>query len=109
MTEHATPIESEPAPKKAASGSPPHAWKVGDTLADRYRLLEQLGEGAMGVVWAAEHVHMRKKFALKILHPEAVSSPELVARFEREAVAAGNINHSGVAAATDFGQLSDGS
>jgi serine/threonine-protein kinase len=115
MTEHATPVEPalpdspKPPASKAPASSGPRTWQVGDILADRYRLIERLGEGAMGAVWAGEHVHMRKKFALKILHPEAVSSKELVARFEREAVAAGNIAHPGVAAATDFGQLPDGS
>jgi serine/threonine-protein kinase len=52
---------------------------------------------------------MRKSFALKVLHPSLIKNPEVVARFEREAVAAGNIDHPNVAAATDFGRLEDGS
>jgi len=82
---------------------------AGQIIADRYRLVRKLGEGAMGAVFLAEHVHMRKRFALKLLLPEAMASPEIVARFEREAIAAGNIGHPGVCAATDFGQLADGS
>ncbi len=61
----------------------------------------------MGKVYAAEHVHMRKQVAIKVLHPEMSSSPDVVARFEREAVAAGNISHPNVAAATDFGRLAN--
>ncbi len=62
----------------------------------------------MGKVYAAEHVHMRKKLAVKVLHRELTTVPEVVARFEREAMAAANIDHANVAAATDFGKLADG-
>jgi len=47
--------------------------------------------------------------AVKVLRRELTSVPEVVARFEREAMAAGNIEHANVAAATDFGKLADGS
>jgi len=87
----------------------PGSTDAGQVIADRYRLIKKLGEGAMGAVFLAEHVHMRKRFALKLLLPTAMNSPEIVARFEREAIAAGNIDHPGVCAATDFGRLADGS
>jgi serine/threonine-protein kinase len=63
----------------------------------------------MGVVYRAEHVHMKKAVAVKILHQHMTAMPEVVARFEREAVAAGRIDHMNVASATDFGRLDDGS
>jgi len=81
----------------------------GELIADRYRVVARLGEGGMGVVYSVEHTHMRKLFALKVLHRELLRLPEVVARFEREAVLAGSINHPNVAAATDFGKLPDGS
>ncbi|MEZ4221262.1 MAG: protein kinase [Polyangiaceae bacterium] len=83
--------------------------RVGTTLSERYRIDSLLGEGGMGKVYAAEHVLMRKRLAVKILHRELTSVPEVVQRFEREAMAAANIEHPNVAAATDFGKLSDGS
>ncbi len=62
----------------------------------------------MGKVYAAEHVLMRKRRAVKVLHRELTLVPEVVARFEREAMAAANIEHPNVASATDFGKLPDG-
>jgi serine/threonine-protein kinase len=82
---------------------------VGTVLADRYRIERLLGAGGMGAVYRAEHVLMRKACAVKVLHREMTQVREVVARFEREAVAAARIEHPNVAAATDFGQLPNGS
>jgi serine/threonine-protein kinase len=82
---------------------------IGQTLSGRYRIDRLLGEGGMGAVYEAEHTHMRKRLAVKVLHQEMSHLPEVVARFEREAMAAAHIDHPNVAAATDFGMLEDGS
>ena len=82
---------------------------VGTTVAGRYRVEKLLGTGGMGAVYRAEHVHMKKTVALKVLHKEFLGVNEVVARFEREAIAAGRIEHANVAPATDFGKLEDGS
>ncbi|HEY0469194.1 MAG TPA: serine/threonine-protein kinase [Polyangiaceae bacterium] len=82
--------------------------RIGTLLAERYRIDALVGEGGMGKVYSAEHVLMRKRLAVKVLRRELTSVPEVVARFEREAMAAGNIEHPNVAGATDFGKLSDG-
>jgi Protein kinase domain len=64
----------------------------------------------MGVVYLVEHVHMRKRFALKVLErARAASTPDAFARFEREAITASSIADPHVAHATDFGKLGDGS
>ena len=88
--------------------SEPPQIAPGETVADRYRIDRVLGEGGMGVVYAAEHMLMRKEVALKVLHGEMCTMPEIVARFEREAIAAAAIDHPNVAGATDFGRLPDG-
>ena len=93
-----------------ASGVPSSAvLSVGEVVAERYRIDAVLGEGGMGVVYRAEHLHLHKPHALKVLLAEWSSSPDIVARFEREAIAAGNIQSPHVAAATDFGRLPNGS
>ncbi|HMR10758.1 MAG TPA: hypothetical protein PKA88_33505, partial [Polyangiaceae bacterium] len=58
---------------------------IGTTLAERYRIEELLGSGGMGAVFRAQHVHMKKNVAVKVLHKEMTYLPEVVARFEREA------------------------
>lgn len=82
---------------------------VGSIIGDRYRIDSLVDQGAMGRVFSAHHVRMRKRVAVKVLRPELTRVPEVMARFEREAMAAANINHPHVATATDFGKLEDGS
>jgi eukaryotic-like serine/threonine-protein kinase len=96
-----------------ASPTPPSADQktarmVGALLSDRYRVTSLLGEGGMGEVYLGEHLLMRKRVAIKVLHPDMMSHDEVVARFEREAMAAAHIDHPNVAAATDFGRTPDG-
>jgi serine/threonine protein kinase len=82
---------------------------VGDVVADRYRIEAVLGEGGMGIVYRVQHLHLRKLYAIKVLLPLWSSMPEVVARFEREAVAVGRIQDPHIAVATDFGRLPNGS
>ena len=82
---------------------------VGTVLSGRYRVVDLLAMGGVGAVYLGEHVKMHKQVAIKVLHPDAQSLPELAARFEREAVAGSHIQHPNVASATDFGELEDGS
>ena len=85
-----------------------HDW-AGREVAGRYTVLERLGEGGMGVVYVAEHLHLKKKVAFKVIHPELAAHEELLLRFKREALATGQLDHPHIAAAIDFGELEDGS
>jgi serine/threonine protein kinase len=89
--------------------SPESDALIGSVVAGRYRVEKLLGSGGMGAVYRAEHVHMKKTVALKVLHKEFIGVNEVVARFEREAIAAARIEHPNVAPARDFGKLDDGS
>jgi tRNA A-37 threonylcarbamoyl transferase component Bud32 len=89
--------------------SGPFVLTEGVEIAGRYRILSHVGEGGMGTVYRALHLHLRKVFAVKVLHPRNVDRPDIAARFEREAIAAARIDHPNVVPATDFGQLPDGS
>lgn len=80
----------------------------GTVIAGRYKIEGVLGTGGMGTVYLAQHVLMRKRVALKMLHAETSQNPELVARFEREAVAMSRAEHPNIAIATDFGVAENG-
>jgi serine/threonine-protein kinase len=82
--------------------------RIGTTVGERYRITGLIGTGGMGAVYRAEHVHMKKQVAIKVLHREMTVLPEVVARFEREAIAAARIEHPNVVQARDFGRLEDG-
>lgn len=82
---------------------------VGRVLQERYRVLERIGRGGMGVVYLAEHVLIRRKVAIKTLHAELAADAELVERFRREALAATAVGNEHIIDVTDMGQLPDGS
>jgi serine/threonine protein kinase len=82
--------------------------KEGDVLAGKYRVDRVLGVGGMGVVVAAHHLHLDERVAIKFLLPEALSNPEAVARFDREARAAVKIKSEHVARVIDVGKLASG-
>ena len=80
----------------------------GHLIADRYRIVDLLAQGGMGAVYLAEHVELRSPVAMKLLQPQARRLPELVERFQREAVVGAHVKHPHIASATDFGALADG-
>ena len=80
------------------------------TLFDyRYRIVRQLAEGGMGVVFEAEHQHTHRRVAIKCLHPEMTRSKEVVARFQREATAAAAIGNEHIIDVLDMARRDDGS
>jgi serine/threonine-protein kinase len=85
-----------------------HADLVGQVVAERYHVLEKLGEGGMGQVYLAEHVRMGRRSAVKVMSPNLTRDPDAVSRFNREAANASRITHPNVAAIYDFGETSDG-
>ena len=101
-------MSSIPPSDSNASAESDAASRIGSTVADRYIIEGVLGEGGMGAVYLVQHKSLRKKLALKLLHPEYVRNPTVLARFEREAVAAAHLSHPNVASASDFGRTDDG-
>jgi serine/threonine protein kinase len=78
---------------------------IGRVLSERYRVDAVIASGSFGSVYRGVHLHMHKAVAIKILHPEVENFPELVERFEREAVAGAHITHPNVAVASDLGKF----
>lgn len=93
----------------AAARRPGASGLTGEVLAERYRLVEVLGQGGMGCVYRAEHLTIGKQLAVKVLPRDLAADAEHRARFLREARAISHIDHENVVDVTDFGVASNGS
>jgi eukaryotic-like serine/threonine-protein kinase len=76
---------------------------VGDIIDGRYQILRKLAEGGMGTVYLAEHVLIRRRVALKLLHSELATDSAMIRRFMNEASAAGMLGHPHIVESTDMG------
>ncbi|TNF30397.1 MAG: serine/threonine protein kinase, partial [Deltaproteobacteria bacterium] len=80
------------------------AAMIGRTFADgRYRLVREIGSGAMGSVYEAVHEALGRTVAIKLLHPEMMQRPRYADRFRREARAASLLRHRNSVQLLDFG------
>jgi serine/threonine-protein kinase len=80
---------------------------AGNTIGN-YKVVQQIGEGGMGVVYLAEHPVIGRKVAIKLLHNSFAKDSETVARFFNEARAIHLIAHPNLVEILDFGQTTDG-
>ena len=78
------------------------------TVAERYRRLEELGRGAMGVVELAEDMDLQRQVALKTLAPEEAQRPGAHERLIREARLGGGMEHPNIVPVHELGMLEDG-
>jgi serine/threonine-protein kinase len=80
----------------------PLKYRVGDVLAEKYRLEELLGQGGMGSVWRARNLALEADVAVKFVHGE-LASAESTERLKREAHAAARLEHPSAVRVYDFG------
>ncbi len=110
---------SGPAAPGRRSGSTPTAdlegpnddrgeLRVGDVIQERYRVIEELGRGGMSIVYRAQHMHLLKEVAVKLLRPELSMLQNVVERFQREARAVCRLESPHIVRVTDFGRTEDG-
>lgn len=82
-------------------------FRSGDVLAGRYQLERELGSGGMGLVYAAIHMDLGRRVAIKLLHSENRDSAATAARFLLEARATARLNGPHVAKVLDIGRLDE--
>jgi serine/threonine-protein kinase len=81
---------------------------LGKVLDKKYKLVRLIGEGGMGTVYEAKHLQIKRRLAVKLLHPYHAASEKLTTRFQREAQAAASIGHENIVEMTDMGETPDG-
>lgn len=73
-----------------------------------YECVEQLGEGAMGIVYKARHEKLKRWCAVKVLVPDLAEKPDAAMQFRREAELAASVQHPNTVVVYDFGELEGG-
>lgn len=81
----------------------------GQTLSERYLIHEMLGKGGMGVVYRAEHVHLKRVVAVKVLNKNNVIDDRDIRRFKSEAQITSKLSHPALVQVYDFGFTDDDS
>lgn len=106
----ATPAarQSRKSTPQPAARTPELPAAIGDVIADKYRLERIVGAGGVGVVFAAEHLGLGERVAIKLLQRSASQSKEALARFDREARALARVKSEHVARIMDIGSLPTG-
>ena len=74
-------------------------------LGDRYKLGEMIGTGGMADVYIAQDQRLSRQVAVKVLRSDLARDPSFVARFRKEALAAAGLNHPGIVAVYDSGEV----
>ena len=81
---------------------------IGKLLGERFQVQALLGQGASGTIYRAEHVTLRRKVAIKVLHDELSRDELAVERFRREATTVAEIDNEHIVEIHDFGRTPDG-
>ncbi len=102
-TDATVPLEAISTADRRLSDSN-QAW-LGKLVDGRYRVLEVIGRGGMGVVYRVEHLRMGKIAAMKVLHRDLVTDADVQRRFETEAASISKLNHPHTVQVFDFGNF----
>ena len=81
---------------------------IGSRVGERFLILDRIGHGGSGTIYRAEHITLRRKVAVKVLHDELSRDDLAIERFRREATTVGEIDNDHIVQIHDFGRMADG-
>lgn len=103
-----SPAAEDPPEKTLTHHSKENELLASRVIAGRYKLLEVIGQGGMGVVWMADQLEpVKRRVALKLIRTERVTSSTILARFEAERQAIALMDHPHIARLMDAGTWED--
>ncbi|MCU1277609.1 MAG: serine/threonine protein kinase with repeat, partial [bacterium] len=92
------------APVIALAASDP---MLGKTIAERYHLVEKIGQGGSGTIYRGEHTTLKKRVAVKVLHAQLSTDDTALERFRREATTVAELDNDHILQVIDFGRTDD--
>jgi eukaryotic-like serine/threonine-protein kinase len=93
-------ISPRPSSEAASKGQ----LEPGTLLADRFEIIQLLGQGGMGAVYKGRDIELDRLVALKLIRPDLASHPEILRRFKQELILAREVTHRNVIRIFDLGQ-----
>jgi serine/threonine protein kinase/Tfp pilus assembly protein PilF len=91
-------------PRPSSEAASKGQLEPGTVLADRFEILQLLGQGGMGAVYKARDTELERLVALKLIRPDLASHPEILRRFKQELILAREVTHRNVIRIFDLGQ-----
>jgi eukaryotic-like serine/threonine-protein kinase len=91
-------------PRPSSEAASRGQLEPGTILADRFEVLQLLGQGGMGAVYKARDLELDRLVALKLIRPDLASHPEILRRFKQELILAREVTHRNVIRIFDLGQ-----
>ena len=79
----------------------------GTILGNRYEIVEEIGSGGMAIVYKAKDYKLHRMVAIKVLRKEYASDEVVLAKFQKEALAAASLSHNNIVGVYDLGQEKD--
>jgi len=104
----AFPTDYTHCPRDGSTLADTDEWAVGTLVRGKYQILAKVGQGGMGAVYKAMHVHFNELRALKVISPELASDATFVRRFEQEAVMTRKLQHPNAVRVEDIDHAENG-